>query len=769
MTHRIIGILILALLPCTSAAQSVLVRSGEHGAFTRLVLDVPGPLEWRLNRDGRQIEIKLADLNRKFDVSQVFTRITRDRVASIGNANTPGALRVALGCDCEVSVFRVSNRMIAIDISPTDEAIAGNISAEAGADARLATNSREPRLSFGLQDPVTLPPLLQPALTKEESVAVTQIADTSSQLPELPIVLPQETAPDLFRQIGRAASQGLLSQRRNLPDPNTLPPIRVDVPKLKPPLPTRNTLDEDLPRNVNLRAVTSIDVGTADLLRSVISDPSDPKCIPDSDLNIRDWSESDARFTTVIGTLRAELIGEFDRMDRGVALKLAKAYLYYGFGAEAAQVLEMLDLSQTPLYSLATAVDGISGTPLYHFSGMEPCQTAAALWAFLGPEAAHGGTDLNRASVQRNFDALPFPLRVHLGPKLARRLLAAGHEDLSQTILRRTERGVEEPDEHLKLADAELKLVAGKTTEGVELLAEIVREDGEKSPEALIAMVEQKYLVGESVPEDLANQIMVLSQENRGTEQFPSLKRAEVLARALATDFDTAFSVLETVKGDMSAPDWEATYRDVFQLIVREGSETDILTQSLLVPEGIKNALPPETANAVAGQLLASGFPSEAESYLNPGASGGLGRDRRILRARIALATQRPRRAEADLLGLDGKDVDRLRADARFMAGDYETATGLYLTIGEDELAAKSAWQAGQWDVARGSSIPELSTAAVLAARPESPQNETNTDIDEAILARNRALIEDSSSSRKILDELLARAQVQSVTATPEN
>lgn len=106
-----------------------------------------------------------------------------------------------------------------------------------------------------------------------------------------------------------------------------------------------------------------------------------------------------------------------------------------------------------------------------------------------------------------------------------------------------------------------------------------------------------------------------------------------------------------------------------------------------------------------------------------------------MLSAEISLAQGLPRKAEVDLLGLDGRDVNVLRARARSLAGEHGQAYELYQSAGLLEDAEREAWLS----IVPGSSI---------AAADSENANQ--------ILARNRDLLDASSFARSELEILLS-------------
>lgn len=100
----------------TAAAQTVNVRSGEHGTFTRLVFDLPDETEWSLNpqRDDAYV-LSFGRTGWAVDLSRAFDRIDRSRVARLQRG--ADGVTISLACNCKADGFIFQNRMLVVDIS----------------------------------------------------------------------------------------------------------------------------------------------------------------------------------------------------------------------------------------------------------------------------------------------------------------------------------------------------------------------------------------------------------------------------------------------------------------------------------------------------------------------------------------------------------------------------------------------------------------------------------------------------------------------------
>ncbi len=98
-------------------AQTVVVRSGEHADFSRLVVAVT-PGDWVFGRVESGYELRLKVPGVEFDSSRIFDLIPRTRIADVSTPG-PGRLRLKLGCNCSGDAFAMADGRIVIDISDT--------------------------------------------------------------------------------------------------------------------------------------------------------------------------------------------------------------------------------------------------------------------------------------------------------------------------------------------------------------------------------------------------------------------------------------------------------------------------------------------------------------------------------------------------------------------------------------------------------------------------------------------------------------------------
>lgn len=109
----VITILLLFTVPL--AAEPMVVRTGEHDGFTRVVIDAGKGVRWDAEYTGSLLHIEINGSNRFYDLSSVYDRMKRDRIEKIDF--TENTLELKIACDCSVSVFYSEPGMIVADIA----------------------------------------------------------------------------------------------------------------------------------------------------------------------------------------------------------------------------------------------------------------------------------------------------------------------------------------------------------------------------------------------------------------------------------------------------------------------------------------------------------------------------------------------------------------------------------------------------------------------------------------------------------------------------
>ncbi|MDO9525299.1 MAG: hypothetical protein Q7J57_07110 [Gemmobacter sp.] len=729
-------ILALAMFPTMALAQTVSVQSGEHQGFSRLVLTFPDPIDWQFGRTLDGYELRLPEKDFRFDLSKVFSHISRDRLTAIWVDPAAGALRLTMRCTCHATVFSFQPKIVVIDIAdgpPTPgSGFEMGIDAPNGPALRQLTASSELRPKAR---PTTPSPRQKPAPLLE-----TIVQAPTRPRPTLPLPLgatdPRVSALQdrLLFELAQTAARGLVEPVHSLPK-------RPEPPK-SDPSPSLADTSTAAPRSGQLRVLPGAGNGAGDLTaRGSI-------CLPDSDLDVASWG-SETPLPAQIAAARAGLVGEFDEPDIDSVLELTRLYLYAGFGAEAENLLVTLSpgAPQLPIVRVVAAVLDEKPAP-DTFAGMADCDSAVALWAVLSEPDFGKGNSFAQGAVVRAFSELPLHLRRHLGPALTLRLLAAGADSAAQMIRNAVQRASGGDGEALDMIDARLDLARGAVVEAEAKLSGVVAADGPQTPMAFVALAESVVDRGGALNQASLIALEAVERENRATSDGPALRLA--LARALAAAGEYRRAFVEMGQND---PKIRAA---VWQILATRGEDKDLLQHAVAIPSAETLQQAGAATPVVAERLLAIGFPDAALAWIPQDGS-----DRsRLLNAKATIGLRDGRAALRALSGLEGADAQRLRAQAHQLLGQSVEAVAVLAATGQVGDAAAVAWRAQDWQGVRSvpadiSQVPGLRTLDRLMSLDQSVAMDRVDDAP-GPLASGRDLLKSTEQTRSAIADLLA-------------
>ncbi len=766
----------LALACCVAAfataslAQDVEVRSGRHDDFIRLIVDLPRRMDLKIEQREDIATVIFPDQQLTFDTDPVFRRIARDRILDVTAGPGKSSLEIRLGCRCEVSSFWHDSSLLVLDVRErSDEVLAADTATEV--ELSEQENDRpidKPRLKLPRNGSSFAASLANSQLQSASPVETPPIKPVDKPAedkasPNTEIV--SEARERLVQQIGRAASQGLLSPR------SALKPTIMTKPEAKET--TSDGLSVEAPEEpsatqpksiANLRAQSSIDRDFLDVMNRRIGSMQISSCPGDNRIDVGSWG-TDAPFAQQVGSLRVVLTGEFDLLNQDAALRLVKLYLYYGFGAEAEMALAQIEQPSDDLallQSLAEVMeDGYASTNSALTAHLS-CDGNISLWAILAYQSLPTDVPIEIDNALRTFDALPRHLRRHLGPTLSRRFLDAGYQEASDKTLRILKRHEETLTADAELLIAESDLAEGEAKQAVNRMNEVVASNSEHSVDALIGLIDAALEAGQTVSFDHAVLAGAYAQEHRGSPLENKLIRAYLAGLSASGAFDQSYEEYSRLATDLPPEALTDIQSQMLHQLTQRADDVTFLRFALLKHSEHQQKLPGPITNATASRLLDLGFPEAARPFLETDTLGDAGRARRILRSSAALAEGRPRQAELDLAGVEGRDADQLRAQARSALGDHHAATALYSSMGEHDRSLRQAWFAEDW----GRLVESEDTAmADIAALVSLSENEPDTTPEipanpksERVLAHNRELIQQSLAARDTIDAILQRS-----------
>ena len=743
MTFRLIALLTLLFAPIATAAQQVTVRSGDHENFARLVLNLPFQSDWTLENFEEGAQLTFGNQNFSFDTSQVFERITRERVTSITTDNDTASLVFKFACACWAEAFWFQQKMLVVDIrkKKPEEIYAQQIQLPTRSDnGSIDTAVSVPKLPYrgGAATVALTTEALSSQLAEAKRSPLRSVRD-ETQSANL-----DESREKLLRQIGRATSQGLLSPKST--KPRTDEPIRETDRQNEAPAEEIQRPEHTSPKpknNFHINVRTSIDEDFLERLGGRDADAFSDGCLDAYLFDIASWG-SDASFWEQVGPLRSRMTSEFDRNNDDAIRQLAKVYIFFGFGLEASQVANLLppDEVETEVLTTLAEIMETGSAPQSALIDQLECDAPNVMWSALAHTQLPPDARLDKDAMLLGFSRLPRHLRSHLGPILASRLLEAGHKNESRSILRIIERGEDRKSTASNLAAADLDLGAGKNMEAEERLTSVIEANDALSPQALILQIDSHLKRGEKISYDVAQLAAAYAFEYENDPLGKELSRVHILALGASGAFQDAFDQLDKYKQSSQSLSTDIRV-ELAELLASNADQIEILRYVLSGNLGDAADLKPETVLKIAEQLLDAGFYAETSRVLARNFVGIQNRQARLLRAKAALASDRPRQAEVELLGLSGADANVLRAMSRSMTGEHRQAYELFKSAGMDEEASREAW------LANGLSGADAGPA---------DQAEEDIQFEDGVLARNKALLEAVDGTRDSLDSLLSEA-----------
>ena len=650
----------LALTMLTSQAVSarpILVESGQHDDFVRLVLYTGADRDVRFRTSGNVIEVTVPEQTDGFNTRRVFRRIDRSVVSSIEYSDD--TLLVTLNCDCE-AVENASYRSFwYVDILPGPALAAKPELPRAGAtlpvlsdqsyllpptngtdlDEVIRQDVFQKKVAERMERPVTTPEV---ALAEPEQPALEQIPDVS------------QLRRSLSNELGTAATKGILQKSENA----SQNPARAEG--LDALTSSAGVLD-----SLNISLGESVDVTATAAEERLEEAPA--VCSNSQVFDISSWpSTEDVSFD--LANSRRDLFDANGDFDPKNAVGLVQTYIRYGLGAEALQTIEMIpeDVDELPILAMMAQV--LNGeTPEPSIDIPENCGDDAVLWSVLADDTRALDDEAQAQSIRRAFEKLPVHLREILGERLVFALERSGHSKASSGIkstLARSGKELEKPEFHESPVDtADSKGGGGPPIES----------ETEKTALRFINEVDRAWATRTELESEILEVVSSFRVELRNTELEPRLLTAEVRAMVLARDYVSAVEFwIDEIEGKRASNDLMQTKEDVFsELISKAGyiALAEIASENMA---WLKANLSDDLALQFASRMIDAGFAPLAADLM-PSENVGLDNERyRIANARLALANGSYGLALDFLSGLTGDEADQLRTKANRLAGGAE-------------------------------------------------------------------------------------------------
>ena len=674
-------LMLLMVLASTAQAQTVGVKSGEHGPFTRLVFTFPSKVDWLLGRTTDGYGLRLSQGPMAYDLSSVYDLITKDRLKSIWVDPVSGDVMLGLNCECHAIPFELGSRILVIDLKD------GPAPQNSSFELSLGDGLRSPPLQ---SDPRPRPKTksetnarydwLSPNLRNDRAMP-----HNSTPGAEKPLALEPDLQLGAFRsllvqEIGRGATQrvvemvppsGQAPSAANEPTtPNSAAPELTDDPA---PVPTKQV-------NAALESLPRVEIFTDPENRPNLT-VNGATCPTAANLDIGNWANPEDGADKLAST-RSGLLSEFDLPDPEKILQAVNLHLYFGFGAEARMLLtQFMPSGKRDPYRIALShiTDG-EPPPQNPFLDMQSCDSAAALWALLAAPQDQLPSFVNGPAVGRTFMTLPSHLRAYLGPEVVKRLLKSGDRANAEIIKRAFERSIAPEDPKSELLEADQALLTGNPQGAEAALPH--NTTGETALAALFTLIEARFQQRRAVD---AKDILALESyafEHGNGPLRPRIDRALAHATALAGDFPAAFAYAS------GTPMLE---HDVWSLLADLGTDSSVLEFAVGVGAPLRDTLALSVRRKMAERLMQAGLPNAAQDWAqSPDIDPQLA-------ARVALANGDARTALRIQSSQDQENTAELMASSYAFLRDFEAASAFLRASGNTQDAHRMQRWTGDW------------------------------------------------------------------------
>ena len=668
----------LVLMAQSLSANEIEIRAGAHDGFTRLVFHASTSIDRFIVPVRNGLRFVFPEHSGGFDTSSTFKRITRQNVVSV--VARENEVYIGLSCECKYKTFPAGANMVVLDILDQDPA--SDIMISSSAPSGSLSTAKWAQMSIFDQkgeelfntDKITL------SVTHHLGAhsVLSDVAADEFMWEEGGISFLQER---MIQEIGLAAySKGFAAGNEEL----------LSIGNVKSPFKNGSTLDESvsLPnvRFINSRAENSITHrGHGDLPVVVPAPrkrepPREDYCRKVVNLDTTKWVSS-TDFSREIADKRKALYSNVDHMESGAVLSLAKAYLYFGFGLEAREVLE-LDARTSDAQDILSAVSEIIQNGYSQKAEIlekyATCTNNFAFWSYLADQESDLLDGGKVDQVMRAFDELPAYLKMIVWPYLGRKLLDDGLDIAAAKAGRSLERADTPLDSGAKIVMADLALAQGNPSAAQEKLIEVVSSNSTESVMALYRIVNSGSEAGLGDIEDLRSLMLSYSRELRDDSESADLRKEQVFALANVGLFEESFGALLSLKGHLSDREFSELRDSVIGVFIDTADDAQFLLLALSYEMLLMENLSPDASIAVANRLMNIGFPELAETILNANIEGKEVVEADLLKARISLALSKPHAALAHMADLSSGEAATMRMRANLSLGKYEEALSIY-------------------------------------------------------------------------------------------
>lgn len=774
-------IIALSSLPTLLGAQTIDVISGEHEDFSRLVLELPIEVDWKIHRSDEGYVLSTSSDNIDYNLGKVFEYIPKTRISKV-EALSRGGLEIYTRPLFHLDAFEIRAGRLVIDIKdglPADNSKFEISAPKAGKNIQVQqSNTKVAEVNasiesgqFSDKDKSTILDEVQNPLffdaNKTQTILPSMI-ELSVKGPAINEYLPpfidplspsssraSEMEEAVFSQIGRAISQGLLQV--DLPEIERAVEAKQKLLQVRAPTaeptPPKLPIELSLSDSTHVRVQTSIDRDRRASNSSRSGGDEMGTCPAESLLAIEQWGEppSDG---LLLSEFRNRTIGEFDQpLEMGVE-SLAKYYLYLSFGSEAKAVLNEFGIFVKNAGLLKLIADVMDDGYSDNFNLLEQysdCSGATGFFSAMSQQILNSQRDYEDSEVVAYFSGLPLHLRRHLGPALSEKFLSAGAPQTAKLIQNAISRAEGVNGDAYDLLNAEMQLLDGETDEAINILDGIVDLDGTGSAAALIRAIEIRAAQSLDISPKTAELAEILMIEHRGAPLEDDLILAFITAQTYSKNPDLALETLSQANTVQLLP--PAVQKKLINEAVMElvSSFEDLpfakVAVSLIGTDTAK-LLTDTSKVQIAERMVQIGFSDLASGFLD--LKGELDDRARMVFGQVARSQFLNDEALSYLMGVGSFDASQMRAEIYLDLNMPEKAAEEFEVASQLEAANNANLISENWEGLSSSGNQNYSSLADHM-KGEKP----NTASEDITLSNAKALLEYSKSSRTLFKNLV--------------
>lgn len=720
---RVAVIVLAALFPSALFASETLpVRAGEHGEYSRLVIS-SAPADWRIATSDRKVEIALPSKGYEFELSDILEKRKAHRVLSarVVDGENTRSLVLTLTCDCPVRTSKGDKGAIVIDIFNEGPTPLAPEEPDAGPTAAMRQTEKRPAESKS-----STPESMREA--RDRMIAL--LAEARHQgVVQLKIDEREEEADEYDREFNAEAAVEPTQASHTPPQFDPAPahdtPLAHEA-RLDPPQITTAHAEEDAP------------------------------CV-DPSLFDEPLSEEGKLDYSTIAQLRQRLETSMDEEERqDLARTLALGYVHIGFFEEANAIASPRAAKGDHNMAVLAALSNLA------MGGKSRARKAVAPYAKCGPffemimaAAATADDATVPAMTDAHLDtlkALTKPLRAPIAETLALGALERGDDTLARavyTIARKARGGEQTPA--LAILEKALGAPGEAAAEKLDAqIAEAARTPGPLQSKALALIAEDYEKRADAAYEGFLDD---LAQQTHARDMSVSEARASFSgAKALAAAGRLNEGVAVLNASARSAPRAADAARAVARAMIVEALLGDDETRLKAIQSyfqhrdflgGDDGA---EVSLAVARELSEFGAKYLVEDALSR-VPASFAAEANLITARTALNGDDADAALRTLAHVQNSgEAAGLKIEAHERLGDRDGALSVVKTAvrsGEaNDLMARAAWRAQDWPLA-------------MEAFDKAPASERNADAAARIslAALNAGLKTIPAAAREVLSQ----------------